>query len=306
MRSQVLVVGWSKRPNWNFWLWGGQNGRNFQEGYFWDHWCHVLEQISLSRAKIWKFDPFCRTSKCDEGLFARQSKRPNLNFRPCGGKIGWNFQEAYFWDHCRHVLEQSFLSRAKICKSYLLLRTSLCDHRVWSHDGQKDRIDIFGLCVVKMGEISRRDILETTGTIFQSKILSPGQKFGNLTRFVSPQMRSQVLVARRSKRPNRNFLAWCAKNGWNFQERYFRDHWQWRHVLERNSLSRANISAGESILLRNMMGKMFPSRDIYEFRPPLGQKFRFDLFDQGAIRSVKFPISSTGESISLRNLKAKV
>ncbi len=44
---------------------------------------------------------------------------------------------------------------------------------------------------------------------------------------------------------------------------------------------------------------MFPSRDIYEFWPPLDQKFRFGLFDQGEIKWVKFPISSTGESISL-------
>ncbi len=34
-----------------------------------------------------------------------------------------------------------------------------------------------------MGEISRRDTFETTGVMFRSKILSPRQKFGNLTHF---------------------------------------------------------------------------------------------------------------------------
>ncbi len=38
-----------------------------------------------------------------------------------------------------------------------------------------------------MGEISRRDTFETTGVMFWNKILSPGQKFGNLTYFVAPQ-----------------------------------------------------------------------------------------------------------------------
>ncbi len=38
-----------------------------------------------------------------------------------------------------------------------------------------------------MGEISRRDTFETTGVMFLSKILSPGQKFGNLTHFIAPQ-----------------------------------------------------------------------------------------------------------------------
>ncbi len=51
---------------------------------------------------------------------------------------------------------------------------------------------------------------------------------------------------------------------------------------------------------------MFPSRDIYEFWPPIAQKFLFGLFDQGEIKRVKFPKFSTGESILLRNLKAKV
>ncbi len=38
-----------------------------------------------------------------------------------------------------------------------------------------------------MGEISRRDTFESTGVMFQSEILSPGQKFGNLTHFIAPQ-----------------------------------------------------------------------------------------------------------------------
>ncbi len=38
-----------------------------------------------------------------------------------------------------------------------------------------------------MGEISKMDTFETTGIMFLSKILSPGQEFGNLMNFVAPQ-----------------------------------------------------------------------------------------------------------------------
>ncbi len=58
---------------------------------------------------------------------------------------------------------------------------------IYSHDGQKDRFVIFGRKTAKMGEITRRDTFETTGVMFQGKILSPKQKFGDLTNFVAPQ-----------------------------------------------------------------------------------------------------------------------
>ncbi len=46
MRLQVLVARQSKRPYLNFRPWFGQNGRNFQEGYFRDHWRHVPKRNS--------------------------------------------------------------------------------------------------------------------------------------------------------------------------------------------------------------------------------------------------------------------
>ncbi len=58
---------------------------------------------------------------------------------------------------------------------------------IYSHDGQNDRIVIFDHEAAKMGEISRRDTFKTTGVMFWIEILSPGQKFGNLTYFVAPQ-----------------------------------------------------------------------------------------------------------------------
>ncbi len=66
-------------------------------------------------------------------------------------------------------------------------RASKCDARFWSHDGQKDQIEIFGYMAANMSEASGRDTFETTGVMFWTKILSPGQKFGNLTHFVAPQ-----------------------------------------------------------------------------------------------------------------------
>ncbi len=52
---------------------------------------------------------------------------------------------------------------------------------------QKDRIKIFGHGVAKMGEISRRNTLETIGIMFQSEIPSPGQELGNVTHFIAYQ-----------------------------------------------------------------------------------------------------------------------
>ncbi len=92
---------------------------------------------------------------------------------------------------------------------------------IYSHDGQKDRFVIFGHGTAKMGEISRRDTFENTGVMFRSKILSPGQKFGNLTHFVAPQ--NTILGSGRT-RPIRNVRPWGGKNGWNFQEGLWRHH----------------------------------------------------------------------------------
>ncbi len=120
-------------------------------------------------------------------LLARRSKRPISNFRPWGSKNVWNLPKGYFRDHWRHVLARNSLSRARIWKFDPFRRTSKCNPRLWSHDGQKDRIKIFSFTAAKMGDISRRDTFETTGIMFRSKIISPVQKFGNLTLFVAPQ-----------------------------------------------------------------------------------------------------------------------
>ncbi len=58
-----------------------------------------------------------------------------------------------------------------------------------------------------MGEISMRDTFETTGVMLRSKILSPGQKFGNLTHFVAPQ--NAIIGSGRSmvKKTESKFLA---------------------------------------------------------------------------------------------------
>ncbi len=58
---------------------------------------------------------------------------------------------------------------------------------IYSHDGKNDRNVIFDRGAAKMNEISWRDTFETTDLMFRSEILSPGQKFGNLTHFVTPQ-----------------------------------------------------------------------------------------------------------------------
>ncbi len=116
MGSQVLVTRQSKRPNRNFRTWGGKNGWNFQEGYFRDHRRHVPEWNSLQskNLEIWPISSYLKMQS--QILVARQSKRPNQNFRPRGGKNGWNFHEGYFWDHWRHVSERNSLSRAKTWK----------------------------------------------------------------------------------------------------------------------------------------------------------------------------------------------
>ncbi len=48
------------------------------------------------------------------------------------------------------------------------------------------KIEILSCGAAKMGEVSWRDTFKTTGVTFWSKILSLGQKFGNLTHFVAP------------------------------------------------------------------------------------------------------------------------
>ncbi len=58
-----------------------------------------------------------------------------------------------------------------------------------------------------MGEISRRDTFETTGVMFRSKILSPGQKFGNLTHFVAPQNATPGSGRTTVKKTESKFLA---------------------------------------------------------------------------------------------------
>ncbi len=78
---------------------------------------------------------------------------------------------------------------------------------------QKDRIVIFIGRVAKMSKKSWRKTFGFTGVKFRCEILSPGEKFGNLTNLVAPQDRSQVLIALWSKRPNRNFRPWDAQNG---------------------------------------------------------------------------------------------
>ncbi len=113
-------------------------------------------------------------------LVTRWSKPPNRNFRPWRGQNRWNFQEGYFRDHWRHVPKRNSFSRAKIWKFDPFRHTSKCDRRFWSHDGQKDRIEIFSCGAAKMGEISRKDTFETTGVMFRSEILSPGQKWNIL------------------------------------------------------------------------------------------------------------------------------
>ncbi len=66
---------------------------------------------------------------------------------------------------------------------------------------------------VKMSKKSWRETFGFTGLKFWCKILSPGEKFGNLTNLVALHDRCQVLVARPSKRPNRNFQPCGAQNG---------------------------------------------------------------------------------------------
>ncbi len=253
---QFFLQQWSMvSPRWlhkcrNYHIWSRENQHEYREsglhpqkiGVWW-----VISRRRIIGPILFEtmvnppfITPFWDHSWSQDGLnhhlLARRSKQLNLNFRPWGSQNGWNFQERYFRDHWRHVPEQNSVSRAKMWKFDPFCRTSKWDPRFWSHAGQKDRIKIFGRGAAKMGEISTRDTFETTGVMFLSKILSPGQKCGNLTHFVAPQNVIPGSGARQSKRPIRNF-----GNGWNFQEGYFRDHW--RHVPERNSLSRAKISA---------------------------------------------------------------
>ncbi len=214
-------------------------------------------------------------------LLARGSKRLIRNFRPWGGQNEWNFQVGYFRDHWHHVPEQTSLSRSKIWKFDPFCRTSKCDPRFRSHASQKDRIKIFGRGAAKMGEMSRRDTFETTVIMFRSEILSPGQKFGNLTYFIAPQMRSQVLVARWSKRPNRNFQPWGGQNGWNFQE---------------------NITGGKhsGLLPSSSEGKYSLQWKILEIWPiwfPIGQKDRTEIFGQYATQMRK---NVGGSSVALK------
>ncbi len=61
------------------------------------------------------------------------------------------------------------------------------DPRFWSHACQKDFIEIFGRGAAKMRKKSWRETFGTAGVKFQSEILSPGEKFGNLTNLVAPQ-----------------------------------------------------------------------------------------------------------------------
>ncbi len=86
---------------------------------------------------------------------------------------------------------------------------------IYSHDGQNDRILIFDHAEAKMCEISRRDTFKTTDVMFQSKIHSPEQKFGNLTHFVAPQhaipASSRTAVKKTEPKFSANGRAKCVK-----------------------------------------------------------------------------------------------
>ncbi len=61
------------------------------------------------------------------------------------------------------------------------------DPRFRSHTGQEDRIEIFRLGAAKLRKKSWRETFGTTGVKFLSEILSPGEKFGNLTQLIPSQ-----------------------------------------------------------------------------------------------------------------------
>ncbi len=206
--------------------------------------------------KVGNLTHFVAPQNAIPGSGSTMVKKNKSKFSGVGGKNGWNFQEGYFRDHWRHVPERSSLSRAKIWKFDPFCRISKCNLRFWSHDGQKDRIEIFGHGSAKMGEISRRDTFETTSIMFWSKVLSPLHKFRNLTHFVAPQ---NVIPGSGRTRVKKTELKFSGVG---------RQKWV---IFPGGILSRPLASCS--------WAKFHP------FWPPHGWKFWFGLFDRWAART---------------------
>ncbi len=195
-----LVARWSKRPNTDFgrttvkttiYSHDGQNdlivifdhraskmGEIFRRDNFKTTGVMFRCKILSPEQRNWKFDPFDRTSSCDCRFWSRDGRNDRIViFDRRATKMGEIFRRDNFETTGVMFRYEIISPEQSNWKFDPFQRTLNCDPKFWSHDGRNDRIVIFDPGVAKMGEIFRRDNFETTGVMFQCKIISPEQKF---------------------------------------------------------------------------------------------------------------------------------
>ncbi len=68
----------AKKTKSKFSAMGRQKWVKFPGGILLNYWHHVPERNSLTGAKIWKFDPFRRTSKCNPRLWSHDGQKDRI------------------------------------------------------------------------------------------------------------------------------------------------------------------------------------------------------------------------------------
>ncbi len=231
-----LVARRSKRPIRNFWPWGGQNGKKILGRNFTHYWHKVILSSGKNLDSV--------LLRCDHGsnfqnfyLDILQTFTPMVpkvflqEFLPILAALLLKITNQSFWPSC----ETKWCFWPGATKTWVRSLWGASNSQNFDVErlrtltpmvpkvSLQDFLPILGTPRPKIGKnrrwgakMSKKSWRETfgfTGVKFRCEILSPGEKFGNLTNLVASHERSHVLVARRSKNRIIIFGRWAPKTG---------------------------------------------------------------------------------------------